>query len=180
MIKFFFVSGNELRRRHTAAPAAAPVTPSAAAAPAPARSQQLQQPKAMNLSMSFAGDVANTSVASQVGDADRRNASPVPGQRPAMPGGHLQRSESSFDAVVCFPLCLLPFVSLSGKQLCLLQAQGLEKFASESGYKRFFFFIKATTGRISLEIRNLRIESLGVRIPFPELDSRRWIPVIFP
>ena len=93
-----FVLGNDLRRRHTAAPVpAAPATPSAAA-PAPARSQLLQA-KAMNQSMPFAGDAANTSMTSQTGDSDPRNASLAPGQRPTMPGGHLQRSESTTDRI---------------------------------------------------------------------------------
>ncbi len=78
--------GNDLRRRHTAVTA---VT----STPTPRQPHQQQKPVNPNLSMSVVGDAANTSMASQMGDANSRNASPVLGQRPAMRGGQLLRSK---------------------------------------------------------------------------------------
>ncbi len=78
--------GNDLRRRHTAVTA---VT----STPTPRQPHQQQKPVNPNLSMSVVGDAANTSMASHMGDANSRNASPVLGQRPAMHGGQLLRSK---------------------------------------------------------------------------------------
>jgi len=81
------LKGNDLRRRHTAA-----LTSSAAARPLP----MAQLPYKPNMSVSVIGDSANTSMASQMGEANARSESSVLSQRPPVRGGHLQRRESSF------------------------------------------------------------------------------------